>query len=245
MVEYRRGEAGTDGNSPVEGRSPGLASAGGKQLQQQGLLGKLRQKAYNRWANLISGRSTKECGPLANPDCAELSSEFLEQTLRNFHINTAPRTNLSPPWLCNVIDPAQTGDTFVTVNSQTFVTVNAISIQAGRIGIIARLGQTASTPSAFGDTTWRIVTLNPTGGVIPTNGGQPYFPWGAMTGFQRFGIEGTLLAKPIILIGPVTIAWQVFVNTALASYSVAGRIWGWDYAPLSRAGNMIASAIAE
>lgn len=244
MTDFRRGEAGTDGNSPVEGRSPGLASAGGAQIQQQGLLGRMAQKAWKRWGDFIAGRTVKECGPLANPLCADLTSEFLEQTFRNFHINSAPRTNLAPPWLARTIDPDPTG-TLVAVNTQTFVTVNSYRVEAGRIAIIARLGQTANTPAAFGDTTWRIVTLNAAQGTIPTGGGMPYIPWNAMTGYQRFFIDGTLLANPIKLIGPMTIAWQVSVTTPAAAYSVAGRIIGWDFAPLSRSGDMIASAIAE
>lgn len=244
MPDFQRQEAGTDGNSSIEGRSPGLSSAGGAQLQQQGLLGRLAQKAWKRWGNLVSGRTVEKCGPLANPLCADITSEFLEQTLRNFYINTAPRTNLSPPWLCEAIDPDPTG-TLVAVNLQAFVTIASYQVQAGRIAIISHLGQTANTPAAFGDTTWRIVQLNAPQGVIATAAGQPISPWNAMTGYQRFRSGGEALSKPIILIGPMTVAWQVFVTTVGSAYTVAGRLWGWDYAPLSRSGNMIASAIAE
>lgn len=244
MTDFRRGEAGPDGNSPVEGRSPGLASAGGAQLQQQGLLGRMAQKAWKRWGNLFTGRSQKDCGPINNPLCADLTSEFLEQTFRNFHLNTAPRTNLAPPWLCEAIDTDPTG-TFVAVNQQAFVTINSYFVQAGRIAVISHLGQTANTPAAFGDTTWRVVKLNAAQGTIATDGGEPIPPWNAMTGYQRFRSGGELLAKPIIVFGPMTVAWQVFVTTAGSAYNVAGRLWGWDYAPLSRSGNMIASAIAE
>lgn len=243
MVDnFRRGEAGTDGNSPIEGRAPGIAYGDGPQKQLPGMVGKIGQAIADRWRGLFPrGVKRKDCGPIDNPVCAEVSANFLEQTFRNFHINSAPRTNLAPPWTAITVDPVNSG-TFTTVNAQTLATIVSYTVPTNRIAIIHRLGQLANTPAAFGDTTWRLVT---SAGVPATGAGRPVFPYQSLSGAQWFDWFGTILGNPIKVFGGTTISWQVSVTTAGASYGVAGRLIGWEFAPLFNTGDNIGSAIAD
>lgn len=239
--DFRRGEASSDGNPLFEGRSPGIAYGDGPQKQLGGQVGRIAKWVSDRWGRIFKGVPKELCGPLNGPVCAEITSAFLEQTFRNFNLNVSPRTNLAPPWTGNVIDPMQSGG-MTAVNLQAFVTVNSYTVQQGKFAIVKKLGQDANTPSAFGDTTWRIVTST---GVPATAAGAPVAPWDALTGKQFFDRNSEDLGKEIILIGPVTIAWQVFVTTVGSAYNVAGRIWGWEFSPIANYGNTIKSAIAE
>lgn len=240
---FERGEAGTDGNPLIEGRGPGIVHAGNPQAHPRGLLDRMSAGAKRAVGHLFGGVDRNLlCGPVANEECANLAARLLEQTFRNFHVAVSPRSNLEPPWNSQTIDPIPALG-YTVVNMAAWTTINSITIPPGKIGIIRRIGQAASTPAAFGDTLWRLVTSN---GVPAAGVGNILNPYGTLTGLQHFGYAPPDLAPiPIKLMGPLTLSWQVWVVTPGNFYSVAGRLWGWQYTPLTNFGDNIGSAIAE
>lgn len=220
-------------NASDAGLTPGVEYAGGVQTGPSGQ-GRRAEKYKDKLAKLFDGIDLSQCGPLANPDCAELLSRILEQTFRNFQLTARPPSHVAPPYPSISIDVLSVGVAVPISAPGIFTTVATFTMPQGLFrGEILSLGQCLESAFAFTDVEWRVVVDS-----------IPYAPWNAFIGQRWTCVPPGLLSSPIHLQGEQTIAIQA--RGILAAHVADARIVGWNYLMRSNVGgNTAGSTIVD
>lgn len=209
------------------GLSPGTEYAGGTQTGPSGQ-GRAAEKYKNKLARLFDGIDLDKCGPLANPDCAELLSRLLEQTFRNFQLTARPPSHVEPPYPSVPIDVFSPAGGVLLLAGGIFVDVCAFVMPAGLFrGEIKTAEQCLESAFAFTDVVWQIAV-----------DGQAYAPWTPFSA-QLWPGPMTPLAAPIHLQGQQRVAIQA--RAVLADHTADARLTGWNYLMRSNTGGLVAS----